>query len=499
MAVPNGWKEVKVDGDPKTYYEAKIGNYIGKNGQSVTVFAVTDTAGNFDLYESTPTSLFGSRGNPTYKYNQSDSKTNYTGLVKNKDITNITKAVKIKSFEINQAVGTDAEKETLKNSKGYKSLAQTSDGTKQNDPGASGDNTGGQSGSGTPPETPSAPATFTTTSETFNKNNNKKYNSSFLQYPLNMDGGQDRIVITQSTYKPADLLSGGKFDTKKITNLSSNNRKDELLGTVTLPMPNDISETNITAWGEDNLSSLTALIGGAALSGVSALSDGNVPGTTQKLIELFQRAGGDAATNETIKQLLTLNAAAALTQKAGISFNPEAFRSRITGTAINPNLELLFQGPKLRSFGFQFKMIPRSEEEARNIRYIIKFFKKGMAPKRDASTQYFLGAPNVFDIKFMGNETNQLGSIGKIKTCALQQCSVNYTPDGFYAAFRDSNVDSQPIAVVMQLAFTELLPIYNDNYNAADTDMIGFDNEDDLNYASNGTAAQPPAPAPGAN
>lgn len=373
-------------------------------------------------------------------------------------------------------------KQTIPNAK-LQSWVLPADGTIQpappaNPPGQSPDNTGGQSGNGGDP----VPAgTFAVTSNGFQSD--KEYNSAFLHYPERMDSNQDRIVISQVRYEIPDVLTTeGNVDFNKIKSGGFSNERSftRTLGTVVLPMPNDISETNVTAWGEDSLSSLAALVGGAALGTASNIAQGNIPEGLNQIRELFKTALKDStAANETIQQLLTLNAAAALTQKAGINFNPEAFRSRITGTAINPNLELLFQGPKLRSFGFQFKMTPRSQDEARNIRYILKFFKKGMAPKRaGGSAAYFLGAPNVFNISFRSSETttNDLKSIGKIKTCALQQFAVNYTPDGFYAAFQDSLAGgSQPIAVTMQLAFTELTPLYNDNYNSDDVDSIGFD------------------------
>ena len=128
-------------------------------------------------------------------------------------------------------------------------------------------------------------------------------------------------------------------------------------------------------------------------------------------------------------------------------------------------------------------MTPRSQKEARNIRYILKFFKKGMAAKRnftDPQAAYFLGAPNVFDIQFKSDSSGkEITSIGKIKTCALQQCVVNYTPDGFYAAYQDSKAGgSQPISVLIQLAFTELTPLYNDNYDES-IDTVGYDSLQD--------------------
>lgn len=353
------------------------------------------------------------------------------------------------------------------------------------------DNTSGQN----PDETGGSPATFDVTSSMFQEDKGFK-NSDWLKYPKDMNSTQDRIVITQRRYVATNAFSG-EINVNAFTQerFKSKPTKEQLLGVVTLPMPNDISETNVTAWGEDSLSSLAALVGGAALGVVGGFGAGEFDKATKAANEAITTAlNKESGANETIKQLLTLNAAAAITKKFGININPEAFRSRITGTAINPNLELLFQGPKLRSFAFQFKMSPRNQEEARNIRYIIKFFKKGMAAKRnfqDSKAAYFLGTPNVFDINFKSGD-NELRSIGKIKTCALQQCAVNYTPDGFYAAYQDSVAKgSQPIAVTMTLAFTELTPLYNDNYE--DSDTVGWDKLED--GPSGEPAAIPPTPA----
>jgi hypothetical protein len=170
-----------------------------------------------------------------------------------------------------------------------------------------------------------------------------------------------------------------------------------------------------------------------------------------------------------IQQQLTLNAAASVVKKLGININTEGYRARVTGTVINPNLELLFNGPKLRAFQFSFKMAPRSADEAKHIRGIIKFFKKAMAPKR-AVTQddaFFLGAPNIFRIKFM-NGNKESNTLPTLKTCALVNFTVNYTADGFYSAFNDG----QPVSVQIDLSFAELTPIYNDNYGSEDS--VGF-------------------------
>jgi hypothetical protein len=388
-------------------------------------------------------------------------------------------------------------------------LGNTEVSPPENPPGANPNQDTSGSGSGAPSGTP---AIFEVTSKDF-QSENEKFKSDFLKYPLDMSSGQDRIVIVQRRYRTPEVLNGKGLDINKIIagefskeRFREKPTESELIGTAVLPMPNDISETNVTAWGEDSLSSLAALVGGAALGAASGLANFNLDAAIQSAMGAASNAlNKDTTANETIKQLLALNAAAAVTQKFGININPEAFRSRITGTAINPNLELLFQGPKLRSFGFQFKMTPRSQEEARNIRYILKFFKKGMAAKRSGGkAAYFLGAPNVFDIHFRGSEStnDDLKSIGKIKTCALQQCVVNYTPDGFYAAFNDQPAGgSQPIAVTMQLAFTELTPLYNDNYDANDENTVGYDSLNNVSFGTTqntggGTPTPPGPPGP---
>jgi hypothetical protein len=398
-----------------------------------------------------------------------------------------------------------SQRQNLDKIPAYSGFKETTPEPPENPPGADANQDTSGSGSGAPSGTP---AIFEVTSKDF-QSENEKFKPGFLKYPLDMSSGQDRIVIVQRRYRTPEVLNGtgldinkiiaGGFSKERFGNDIEEPTESELIGTAVLPMPNDISETNVTAWGEDSLSSLAALVGGASLGAVSGLANFNLDAATQNIMRAASNAlSNDTAANETIKQLLALNAAAAVTQKFGININPEAFRSRITGTAINPNLELLFQGPKLRSFGFQFKMTPRSQEEARNIRYILKFFKKGMAAKRSGGkAAYFLGAPNVFDIHFRGSESNNdLKSIGKIKTCALQQCVVNYTPDGFYAAFNDRPAGgSQPIAVTMQLAFTELTPLYNDNYDANDENTVGYDILKDVSFGTTqNTGGGTPAP-----
>ncbi len=62
--------------------------------------------------------------------------------------------------------------------------------------------------------------------------------------------------------------------------------------------------------------------------------------------------------------------------------------------------------------------------------------------------------------------------MNRIKLCALKSCNVNYTADGTWATYNDGS----PISMSMSLSFTELTPVYNEDYKAYDdhSDGVGF-------------------------
>ena len=152
--------------------------------------------------------------------------------------------------------------------------------------------------------------------------------------------------------------------------------------------------------------------------------------------------------------------------------------SRTTGAILNPNLEMLFSGPKLRNFNFTFKLSPRDAGEADQVRKIIRFFKQGMAIKT-SSSNVFLKAPNIFKIRYQTFNTDGdeiiHPSINIIKECALLTCDVQYTPDGTYMTYEE------PLRTMtsyqLTLAFGELDPIYDSDYTELDRDrdqVIGY-------------------------
>ena len=133
---------------------------------------------------------------------------------------------------------------------------------------------------------------------------------------------------------------------------------------------------------------------------------------------------------------------------------------------MNNNLELLFSGPSLRTFNYNFRFTPRDESEANEIRKIVKFFKKAMAPIR-SEMKMFLESPHVFKLKYIFKNGDQHPFFNKIKTCACTNFSVQYAPDGSYMTYDDGSMTSYTVS----LSFGELNPIYNEDIDESSNDM----------------------------
>ena len=146
--------------------------------------------------------------------------------------------------------------------------------------------------------------------------------------------------------------------------------------------------------------------------------------------------------------------------RIGLNVDANQFIQRGVGQAINPNLELLFNGPKLRSFTFSFNFAPNDELDASIMRKMQRFFKQGMAPKRNNDNLIFLGSPNVFRIRYRTKHRDRIKGLPIHKICALTTCEINYAPDNVYQSYEDTKAGSSPIRTIMNLNFTELTPIF---------------------------------------
>ena len=301
------------------------------------------------------------------------------------------------------------------------------------------------------------------------------YSEFTMIYPIDMRRKhQDNFVISQYRYQPskADAIFGGAESAKQTLagGLQTSSNLEELLGTVYLPMPNSVSDLNAVSWGEDAMNNLAMAasantMGSMVQTGLAG-AVGSLFGQADKAVQL--KAMSDLISNQAVSSELTsligAGAASKLLKMQGFGVETESILARGAGVVPNSNLEYLFQAPVLRSFSFTYRMSPRSSDEAKVIRRIIRFFKQGMAARKvtgkSGQSSFFLGTPNVFKLEYRTGEENGIDGLNKFKTCALTSFQCNYSPDGFWAAYDQG----QPISTTMSMTFNELEPIYDTDY-----------------------------------
>ena len=293
-----------------------------------------------------------------------------------------------------------------------------------------------------------------------------------LHYPEGLGSNrQDRIRFTQK------YTQGRKVNVTFDSNVKIFQRDPEIKidGSVTLPIVTGIGDRNAVDWKDESLNPIQALGAGAAVGIFEGIRKGGLDATFKDAAGAFEAARDQVMNDKNVGSDMAKAINVYLAQQA---VGAQGLLSRATGAVLNPNLEMLFGGPKLRSFGFTFKLSPRDASEASQVRQIIRFFKQGMSVKT-SSSNVFLKTPNVFDIQYQTFNTDgnliEHPSINFIKTCALTSCDVQYTPDGTYMTYEDPF--RTMTSYQLTLNFGELDPIFDDDYTELDDDndqVLGY-------------------------
>jgi len=298
-----------------------------------------------------------------------------------------------------------------------------------------------------------------------------------ITYPKDAyyENSQDCVYIEQFEYRApqADVFAkNNQLNPPGLipsiqAGLSRKSNLKKSIGAVRLPIPNQLSISNGVSWADDRANALEAGAFFSALGVASNSLNGNITEAVGKVLtgvgDLGKFIGSGGFSNTPAGILLSSFLAQAALGKIGLNVDPGQFLARATGTTINPNLELLFNGPKLRNFSFAFEFAPNDDEDARASRRVIRFFRQGMAPKKNNANLIFIGSPNVFRITYK-NGDRRIKGLNAFKICALTACEVNFTPEGVYQSYDDERAVSQPVRTTMTLSFTELTPIFERDY-----------------------------------
>ena len=326
------------------------------------------------------------------------------------------------------------------------------------------------------------------------KDNYSSGASEIMSYPLDLNTSQDHFKIMKYKYQRRDVNAskpgrielqntGGRQAVKQKKNIKKINVAGDSVigsqigGSILLPMPK-ATDVNGVEWGKSELT-----ISGLAAVGLTdkLTGSGRLAGKTREEVEADKQAKAEIerGRNEfgsSFQQGASAMYAQTISKIAGFAFGTDldvdTYLARSGGRVLNPNAEMLFQGPVIRDFNFSFLMIARSQREGNEIRKIIRFLKLGMAPKFRSTT--YLKNPDIFTLHYKNGtgDNDELKTVNKFNPggLALTTMAVDYAPNGYWSAYKDS----QPVAVKMDLSFTELRPIYEQDQLATEEDSVGY-------------------------
>ena len=314
-----------------------------------------------------------------------------------------------------------------------------------------------------------------------------------LRYPYAMiDSGMDFLKIQIATYTPPQVELQGLLDVKNedkkdttgasakiklgkdvikdrgfaLNTATSANTINTGAGkalkrpkhTIFLPIPRQIQDANSVTYNDGTLDPLEAV--GAALikQGIENPSFDRVKDT----FNLLAQEGLDVINMNTdaIAAAIAGRAIGAL----GGNVTANSLLARATGAILNPNLESLFQGVKLRQFPFVFEFFPRNGREAEEVKNIIKVLKRSMAPRnnKDKGKGIFIKQPDIFQLQYMkGGEEHPF--LNKFLPMHLTDMKINYSQSGTYSTFWDGT----PSHMTVSCSFTEVNPVYQEDYDEA--------------------------------
>lgn len=253
----------------------------------------------------------------------------------------------------------------------------------------------------------------------------------------------------------ADIESITPNDPNSKESVITNRRVDMKGDPITLYLPTSLVFNDGLTYDTPSLGAM----GGAAMS--TAAAGGQALETLSNSFEKGFKSIVDAALgNYENGDLARLGMTRLLSKTGAIGEGA----SIAAGVTLNPNVRASFKGVAIREFSFQFKFIPKSQEESLIVEKMIKRFRYAAYPESlnadpnadfedESLANIALGYkfPDLFDIKV--NYVTEQGEVrigNKFQKCFLKGITTNYNPSTM--AFHK---DGKPVEIDLTLNFVE--------------------------------------------
>ena len=172
-----------------------------------------------------------------------------------------------------------------------------------------------------------------------------------LSYPLN-ESQRVKYDFLQVSAHQHVANEFGNSGSGFATFTDADERVGRSIGKCFLPMQPGLAENQSVDWNQGEANPFEAAGFGIARNAIQdAAKVGGIKSAAEAIIE-----GGKSAWKD-VSMSLTGNDIASYFAAQAVGNN--SLFTRATGKVLNPNLELLFQGPKLRTFNYSYRFTPR--------------------------------------------------------------------------------------------------------------------------------------------
>jgi hypothetical protein len=169
----------------------------------------------------------------------------------------------------------------------------------------------------------------------------------------------------------------------------------------------------------------------------------------EPVVNTINKAGNDPFVVKKIAEVLS-------SSRLGTNLTDIALNK--SGFALNPQVQVLFEGIGFRNFQFDFLLTPYSQEESDTIKKIIEKFKYASAPEINRNGVFsqglFMQIPNTFEIEFLYKGARNT-NVHRIGESVLTNVNVDYAGAGSWATHNDGS----PVQIRLTLQFTETIII----------------------------------------
>jgi len=144
---------------------------------------------------------------------------------------------------------------------------------------------------------------------------------------------------------------------------------------------------------------------------------------------------------------------------AGLASVVQTELQRGSGKLANPNEILLYNSTALRTFTFNWTILPDSVGESKHATGLIKMFRKSAHAKKD--NKMIVTVPDHVIVSFHGAGSKYMEMI-QLPPCVIESVNVTYNPNAS-SFFRENNA---PVEIGLSVGLKEMAPLYSHDVEA---------------------------------